>query len=312
MKLINGLKQSDLLPDRVVATIGNFDGVHRGHQALLRQLRERACHEQCPLLVILFEPQPAEYFRGEEAPVRLMGLREKLHALSTLGVDFVCCLRFNANLAQLLAQDFAEQVIFKSLRVTYLLTGQDFRFGRDRRGDLHSLTQLGAQHGCVVDAFPDFLMEDSRVSSTAIRQALQSGHIEKATHALGRPYRLIGRVITGEGRGRQWGIPTANVLLRREKFPLSGVFSVRVQLGVRTLNGVANMGRRPTIDGTHHLSLEVHLFDFDESIVGQLIHVEVLKKLREEQKFASEEALIAQIHQDIALARSEFPSLMIL
>lgn len=303
MKFLNGLKQAKLLPERVVATIGNFDGVHRGHQALLASLREKAVQRGCPSLVILFEPQPGEYFLGNDAPIRLMGLREKLNALRDAGIDFVCCLKFNADFSQMSASNFAEEIIFKSLRVVYLLTGSDFRFGRDRLGDVQMLVQLGKIYGCTVEAYPDYMGDGVRVSSTLIRQNLQQGDLERATFNLGRPYSICGRVIVGDGRGRQWGIPTANVVLHRESLPISGVFRVRVKLNEQFYDGVANIGRRPTVDGSLKLSLEVHLFDFNQSIYGEFIHVFFIEKLRDEKKFSSVDELINQIHQDIERAK---------
>lgn len=309
MKLLRGLKQIDLLPDGVAATIGNFDGMHRGHQALLATLSIQAKRLACPVLVILFEPQPSEYFQRNQAPARLMSLREKLNALKTLGVDYVCCLKFNEILAHMSANSFAEQAIFKSLRVNYLLVGVDFRFGKDRLGDVDFLVNLGKKHGCKVESFSDYKLEQRRISSTAIRNALAQGDLNAAAAFLGHPYNLCGRVIEGDGRGRQWGIPTANVALRRDKLALSGVFTVRVRLANNTSHrGVANIGSRPTVDGRNKLSLEVHIFDFAESIYGELMHIEFFHKIRDEVKFNSIEALIDQIKQDIANAQVHFDS----
>ncbi len=310
MKLLNGLKQTAILPNRVVATIGNFDGVHRGHQALLVSLRMQAARLQCPVLVILFEPQPAEYFQPQQAPARLTRLRKKLQALQSLGVDYVCCLKFNTELAQMSASDFAEDILFKSLNVTYLLTGDDFRFGRNRAGDLELLAAIGKKHNAIVESFPNFQVNDKRISSTGIRLALQQGNLQYAASCLGRPYSLCGRVIQGDGRGRQWGIPTANIALQHDRLPLSGVFAVHVQRRHdKTLyRGVANIGRRPTIEGQLQLTFEVHLFDFDDSIYGEMLDVTFVHHLRNEEKFNSVEALINQIHQDIVLAKRLFSS----
>ncbi len=305
MKLLNGFRQTALLPQNMVATIGNFDGVHRGHQALLASLRSHAVRLQCPALVILFEPQPSEFFRRHQAPVRLMGLREKLHALSHLGVDYVCCLKFNETLSQMTASEFADHILFKSLHVKHLLVGSDFRFGRDRAGDVDLLRTFGRKHGAEVETFPDFLIGNERISSTSIRQALQKGDLEGAASSLGRPYGLCGRVIKGDGRGRQWGIPTVNIALRRAVLPLTGVFSVTVRRMDKSLyQGVANIGRRPTVGGSSQLSVEVHLFDFDEQIYGEMLDIQFIHKLRDEMKFDSVDALIHQIHQDIYSARS--------
>ena len=304
MKLLNGLKQAAILPNRVVATIGNFDGVHRGHQALFVSLRMQAARLQCPMLVILFEPQPAEYFQHQQAPARLTRLRKKLQVLQSLGVDYVCCLKFNTKLAQMSAADFAEEIIFKSLNVSYLLTGVDFRFGRDRTGDLDLLDAIGKKHNAIVESFPNFQVDNERISSTGIRLALLHGNLQYAASCLGRSYSLCGRVIQGDGRGRQWGTPTANIALQDDRLPLSGVFAVHVQrrYDKHVYRGVANIGRRPTIEGKLQLTFEVHLFDFNESIYGEMLDVTFMHHLRKEEKFNSVEALINQIHQDIALA----------
>lgn len=304
MKLLYGLNQIAKLPDAVVASIGNFDGVHRGHQALLAKLHAEAKRLHSPILIILFEPQPLEYFHGQQAPVRLMRLRDKLQVFSTLGVDYVCCLKFNETLAQMPADLFAQEVIFKSLHVNYLLTGKDFCFGRDRAGSVDLLASLGQKHGCTVETFSDFLLDEQRVSSTGIRHALMQGDFTYAESCLGRPYSILGRVIKGEGRGRRWGLPTANIAVQRESLPLSGVFSVYVRRKDKAICfGVANIGRRPTVSRSQLISLEVHLFDFDESLYGEMLQVVFVSKLRDEKKFSSAEQLIEQIHQDIYHAR---------
>lgn len=305
MKFIYGLKQINDLPNRFVATIGNFDGVHCGHQALLASLCEQSKRFNAPSLVILFEPQPSEYFKGNGSPSRLMTLREKLFALKTMQVDYVCCLKFNAKLAQMSAEAFAQQILFKSLRIIYLLTGSDFRFGCDRKGDVELLKRLGKTHHCDVQSFPNYTLDNTRISSTGIRRALQEGHLEIARLGLGKYYSILGRVIVGQGRGRQWGIPTANVLLKHQRVPLLGVFKVIVKWRDQQWCGVANMGYRPTIEGSEHLSLEVHLFDFNQSLYGEMIQVFFVRKLRNEKKFASVQALIEQIRLDIKAAREE-------
>ncbi len=308
MKLINGIKETSLLPERVVATIGNFDGVHRGHQALIEVLHKQAIRLQCPLLVIIFEPQPGEYFHSQHAPVRLTSLREKLMALKKFSVDFVCCLKFNAELAHMPAEQFAEQVIFNSLNVKYLLSGADFRFGRDRLGDADLLAKIGKRYDAITETFPDFMIESGRISSTGIRLALQNGNFDQAELCLGRSYSICGRVIRGDGRGRKWGIPTANIALKRRILPLNGVYSVMIN---RPRNnsvyyGVANIGCRPTIEGQQKINLEVHLLDFDESLYNERLEVKFINKLRDEKKFSSVNELIAQIHHDIAKARNIF------
>ncbi len=303
MKLLRAVPHSSVFNEGVIATIGNFDGVHLGHQNLLNTLRKKANSLKLPLVVILFEPQPREYFQKDKAPARLSSLREKLTVLRSCGVDYVYCLRFNETVAKTSATDFARHYLFSLLRVTHLLVGDDFRFGKDREGDVCLLQQLGLEYACEVSTYSDFCINDERISSTKIRKALEQGQLESAANYLGRPYSICGRVMHGAARGRQWGIPTANLGLRRLSVPLQGVYAVRVQVASQTLYGVANIGKRPTVDGTKNI-LEVHLFDFDQSIYGELMQVFFLHKLRDEVKFTSVDALIAQIEDDIVVAKS--------
>lgn len=304
MKLLRGFQQISELGVGTAATIGNFDGVHKGHQALLHRLRVEADDKGLPSLVLLFEPQPAEYFHGEQAPARLSSFREKLDVLRQCGVDYVSCLPFDKALASMAATEFAHRIIFSLLQARYVLVGEDFHFGHGRLGDITLLNELGSREGCLVESFHDFFIDHQRVSSTHIRQALRLGELDLATKLLGRPYGLCGRVVEGDGRGRQWGIPTANLNLSRVVLPMTGVFCVRVLSQGRSASvGVANLGCRPTLDGKKNV-LEVHLFDVDESLYGERLHVSFLHKLRDEIKFSSMDALIAQIHLDIATARS--------
>ncbi len=306
MKLFRHVQPSTILHAGSVATIGNFDGVHRGHQALLALLRKKADALKLPLFVILFEPQPGEYFKRSQAPTRLYRLRDKLQALRQCGVDGVLCLKFNDQLAQMTPEAFAEQVIFTQMNVQYLLLGSDFRFGRDRRGDVLLLREWAVGRGVDVETYPEFSMNHARVSSTQIRHALYLGDLSRAESLLGRKYSLCGRVKHGQGMGRKWGVPTANLSLSRGALPLSGVFCVQVARAAGPLfNGVANMGNRPTVDGSTNV-LEVHLFDLDESLYGEIIQVSFLFKLRDEIKFSSVDALILQIHADVAAATAYF------
>jgi riboflavin kinase/FMN adenylyltransferase len=255
-------------------------------------------------LVMLFEPQPGEYFHGQQAPVRLSSFREKLEVLRQFGVDYVCCLKFDDYLASMPAIEFAKRIIFTLIQAKYILIGEDFRFGHGRAGDVALLNEIGEQTACTVQHFPDFFIDKQRVSSTKIRWALQLGELDYAAMFLGRPYSMCGRVVHGDGRGRQWGFPTANVSLHRTTLPLNGVFCVRVlRLGKPALTGVANIGCRPTVDGSKHV-LEIHLFDVDESLYGEMLQVCFLHKLRDEIKFTSVDALVAQIHNDVAAARN--------
>ncbi|KTD23716.1 bifunctional riboflavin kinase/FAD synthetase [Legionella israelensis] len=305
MKLLRGVKDIANLTKGSVVTIGNFDGVHLGHQALLALLRQKADELKLPLVVVLFEPQPGEFFQGEKAPARLSSLREKLHFLTQSGVDIVCCLKFDKHLAQMRAELFARRYLFEALNCKYLLTGEDFCFGYQREGNFSLLKNLGVEYFCTVSLFPDFIVDELRVSSTKIREALKTGELGIARQLLGRPYSMCGRVIKGDARGRQWGIPTANLALHRRSLPLKGVFCVKVKNNHHWLNGVANIGSRPTVDGTKNI-LEIHLMDFDEELYGELLEVFFLHKLRNEVKFNSIDDLIQQIHKDITEAKHYF------
>jgi len=302
MKLLRSVQYLADFEKGVVATIGNFDGVHLGHQSLIKALRAKADKMNLPLVLILFEPQSREYFQKDNAPARLSSLREKLDILRQCEVDFVYCVKFDSTLAMTTASEFAGDHLFSALKVKYLLVGEDFQFGKSREGNISLLRTLGAEYGCEVDTYHDFCIKNERVSSTKIRQALQDSNLDLVAKFLGRTFSLCGRVIRGDGRGRQWGIPTANLSLHRLSLPLHGVFVVQVNLGSKIVHGVANIGKRPTVDGTKNI-LEIHLFDFDDSIYGELLQVFFLHKLRDEVKFTSVDALIAQIHNDIAAAK---------
>ena len=306
-KIIRGLYN---LPDPAqgcVATIGNFDGVHLGHQAVLTQLAMKADMLNLPAVVITFEPQPFEYFVPEKAPARLSRFREKVEALRAYSIQKLCVLRFNRQLAEMQAETFIQKLLVEGLNVRYLVVGDDFRFGKDRQGDFALLQQVGKQHGFQVVNMHTFAIEDMRVSSTRIREALQDGDLAVAEKLLGRPYRMSGRVEHGDKRGRKMGYPTANIHLHRAKVPLNGVYAVQLYgIDEEPVNGVANIGVRPTISGSDKALLEVHLFDFKRDIYGEHVQVYFLKKLREEQKFASLEQLIEQIHIDSAQAKGFF------
>lgn len=306
MKLFRNTSQIPLFINGCVATIGNFDGVHLGHQALLTRLLARAHELGLPAVVILFEPQPGEYFQRSAAPPRLTSLREKISLLSAFGVTYVYCLSFNQNIAEMTAEHFATHLLFSKLQVRHLLIGQDFRFGRARLGDVVLLQQQATAVGARVEVFSDFALAGERVSSTRIRGLLAQGEMLLAQKFLGRSYRLCGRVIYGAQRGRQWGIPTANMAMRRLSRPLSGVFCVQVKRANQMiLNGVANIGTRPTLDG-RSVFLEVHCLDFNESLYGEWLEVFFLHKIRDEKKFSAVPLLIQQIRDDIAVATAYF------
>ncbi len=305
MKLLRGIQQPiSAFTKGVVATLGNFDGVHSGHQDLLKTLKKEAEILKLPLVLVLFEPQPREYFQKEQAPARLSSLREKLTILRDCGVDYVYCIKFDEILAQMAPADFARAYLFNQLHAKYLLVGEDFHFGKNRAGDVNLLKSLGLEYTCEVQTYADYCVQGERVSSTQIRQALQAGQLDIAARYLGRPYSICGRVVHGAKRGREWGIPTANLAIHRFSMPLQGVFVVQVCIaGHQNVYGVANIGRRPTVDGVKNI-LEVHLFDFNQSIYGELLQVFFLHKLRDEVKFTSVDALIAQINNDIVVAKA--------
>ena len=305
-QFIRGLRNLGPEYKGCVATIGSFDGVHQGHRAILRQLRGKADEYQLPSVVIIFEPQPQEYFTGEQAPARLMRLREKVEALLEEGVDQVLCLQFNRVLRSLSARQFIDQVLLDGLGVRCLVVGDDFRFGHDRSGNYQLLQQVGDAQGFEVIDTHTLEYAGERISSTRIRQALEAGDFALVESLLGRPYRITGRVVYGQRLGRQLGIPTANVQLNRYRAPLSGVYVVEVLIGHKRLPGVANVGVRPTVGDLVKPVLEVHLLDYDELLYGLRIHVEFKQKVREERKFASLDQMVEQIHNDIAVARQYF------
>lgn len=293
-----------------VATIGSFDGVHLGHQAILRQLTQAAAAHQLPSVVIVFEPQPHEFFSGEKAPARLMRLREKIQALLASGVDRVLCVQFNDALRSLSAQQFIDQVLVQGLAVRHLVVGDDFRFGCDRRGDFSLLQDAGKTQGFSVSDTCTLLLHGERVSSTRIRSLLEQGEFVLAEALLGRAYSITGRVGYGQQLGRKLGVPTANIHLWRYRSPLHGVFAVTAILADgQSYQGVANVGVRPTVSGDKKPILEVHLFDFSAGLYGTLVEVVFHTKLRNEQKFASLDALKTQLPIDIAQAKQFFTSL---
>ena len=311
MKLLRGTNNISELHSGTVATIGNFDGVHRGHQALLKSLRAQAERLQLPTLVVLFEPQPSEYFKGKNAPSRLDSLREKLQKLGRFGIDYVYCIKFDDALSAMSPLAFAQQYLFSRLQIKHLMIGKDFRFGHQRQGDALLLQEIGQSYDCMVDTFLDFSLDNERVSSTQIRVALKSGELDRAADLLGRSYSMCGRVVKGDGRGRQWGIPTANLDLHRPNLPLSGVYCVNIKrVNNEVVSGVANVGTRPTVDGSKNI-LEVHLLDFNKDIYGEMLEVNFLYKLRDEIKFSSVNNLLTQIYSDITTARTYFDKLFL-
>jgi riboflavin kinase / FMN adenylyltransferase len=294
--------------DRPIAlTIGNFDGVHLGHQAMIARLAEVARPLGLPVAVMTFEPQPQEFFAPDQAPARLTSLREKLELLESRGVDRVHVFRFDFSFAQFGAGQFIDRILRDGLGVRRLLVGDDFRFGARRAGDFSLLKAAAPDAGFDVEAMTSVVAHGLRVSSTAIRASLARGDLEGAHKLLGRPYSIAGRVVRGDQLGAKLGYPTANVRLNRLRAPLSGIFVVEVTgLGATPLPGVASLGVRPTVKERGRPTLEVHLFDFDGRIYGRRIGVTFLQKLRDEKKFDDLDALVAQMHLDAAAARDYF------
>jgi riboflavin kinase/FMN adenylyltransferase len=287
-----------------VLTIGNFDGVHHGHRALLSRLTAKAREVSLPATVLSFEPHPRELFTPDQAPARLSSLREKLNLLECCGVDRVHVCRFNRQLASLSADEFIEQILVRGLSTRHLLIGDDFRFGKGRVGDFAALERAGAQHGFSVEAMHTVDLHGERVSSSAVRNALAEGDIEHASRLLGWPYGIAGRVVHGDKIGRTLGFPTANIAIKRKRLPLTGVFAVTVSgLGDKPLPGAASLGVRPTLADGLKPVLEVHLLDFDRNIYGAHVTVNFLHKLREQEKYVSLDALTAQIARDVADVR---------
>ncbi len=293
------------LPDGCVAAIGTFDGVHLGHQRIFARVIQVAAERGLPALAFSFEPMPAEFFGRGSAPARLTRFREKFSALSAMGLDYFFCPPFNSHMERLEPAEFIDELLVSLLNVQHLVVGDDFRFARQRRGGVADLEAAGARLGFSVEQIASVQVAGERVSSTDIRQALQSGDLAQAHSLLGRHYQMTGRVVRGQGLGRKLGFPTANVRLNRRQSALHGIFAVRVHgLTEGPLAGVASLGSRPTVGGGGEPLLEVHIFDFDRPIYGTYISVDFVAKLRDEEHFPNLESMTDQMHRDAARARA--------
>ena len=285
-----------------VVTIGNFDGIHLGHQSLIRHC-EMLAGDDKPIAVVTFEPLPQAWFRPETAPARLMSVRQKLDYLVCEGIDLVWLLRFNRALAGMDAGSFVQSVLVETLAASDVVVGEDFRYGRGRQGDIESLRLSGEQMGFRTHAVPMLDVAGYRASSSGIRDSLAAGDLEQAKRLLGRPYSMVGRVIRGRQLGRRLGYPTANIRVAAAPCPLMGVFAIRARWGNSYWHdGVANLGTRPAVGGEGIL-LEVHLFDFTGSLYGQKLEVEFIKKLRDEAHFEVIDDLVVQMREDERQAR---------
>lgn len=303
MELIRGIHNIQPHHQGCVLTIGNFDGVHLGHQAVLEQVSLQAKALDLPSMVMTFEPQPLELFAKDKAPARLTRLRDKFVQLNKLDIDRLLCVSFNTYFASLTADEFITDLLVKRLGVKFLVIGDDFCFGRGRKGDFAMLQQAGKRYGFEVVSTQSFCLQQLRVSSTAIRNALAQDDLPAAAQMLGRDYSISGRVSHGRKLGRTIGFPTANIPLKRCVSPVSGVYVVQaLGLGEQAIGGVANIGQRPTVNGVRQ-QLEVHLFDFQANLYGKQLEIVLLQKLRDEHKFESFDALKQQIELDAEAAR---------
>ena len=304
MKILRGLYSPDSQP--VALTIGNFDGVHLGHQALLGELRAAGQARGLQTAVVIFEPHPREFFTPQQAPARLTSLREKLELFATLGIDRVHVCRFNEHFAQMSAANFIN-ALHEKLSARFVLIGDDFRFGSGRGGDFALMEKIGAQLGFAVRSVHSVTHDGVRVSSTAIRTALVAGKMRTAQRYLGRHYSISGRVVHGDGMGRKLGFPTANIQLKHNCPPLTGIFVVQAHAeGMGVLQGVSSLGVRPTLRRDAKPVLEVHLFEFAQQIYNKHLRVEFLQKLRDEEKYPDVETLTRHIALDVENARKWF------
>lgn len=306
MEIINGLHNLRPRHRGCVLTVGNFDGVHRGHRQLIDALCEEGKALGVPSMLMTFEPQPREFFAGEKLPARLTRFREKVHLLKQTGLDRLLCLPFNERTANIEAEWFAGEFIVDTVAAKHVVIGDDFRFGRGREGDFALFQRFGKEHGYQVSAMSTLLQGQQRISSTLIRQTLAEGDFATATQLLGHEYFIMGRVVYGRQLGRQLDVPTANIRLQRYRAALEGVYCVTVEgIGDSVRQGIANIGVRPTVDGKEPL-LEVHVFDYAGNLYGDLIKVTFKQKLRDEQTFESIDALKTQIGADLQQARQWF------
>ncbi|MEI6896196.1 MAG: bifunctional riboflavin kinase/FAD synthetase [Psychromonas sp.] len=303
MELVRGIHNLKKQHQGCVLSIGNFDGIHLGHNAVLSRLLTEAKRLNVPATVMTFEPQPEELFLGNNAPARLSRLRDKYVQLEKLNLDRLLCVSFTHQFANISAQDFIDELLINKLNVKFLVVGDDFHFGYQRKGDFQLLKDAGIKHGFAVVDTQSLMQKEHRISSTRIRDFLATGELAVAAKMLGRKYSIAGRVSHGKKLGRTIGVPTANLLLKRRVSPVSGVFVVSV-LGIenKTYQGVANIGTRPTIDGERQ-QLEVHVFDFEGDLYGEQLEVILEKKLRNEVKFDSFAELKIQIDKDIQGAK---------
>lgn len=305
MRVFRGIPAKSSGP--IALTIGNFDGVHLGHQAMLSRLVDAAWQWHLPAAVMTFEPHPREFFAPESAPARLTNLREKLELLRERRIDQVYVCRFNRTFSQIEAQDFVARILHRALHVRWLLVGDDFSFGAKRGGDYALLARHAGALGYELTAMPSLEIDGKRVSSTLVREALAAGDMRLAKHYLGRHYSISGRVMHGDKIGRSIGFPTANIQIKHNRPPVAGIFAVKLRVdGDEALKGVASLGTRPTIAPNGGLRLEVHVLDFFGDLYGKHVRVEFLMKIRDEAQYPDLPTLTAQIARDVQDAKAYF------
>lgn len=301
MRIFRHFHQADGCP--LALAIGNFDGMHLGHQALLSKLTTGAQARGLKSAVMTFEPHPREFFTPDNAPTRLTSLREKLELFAEAGIEYAYVCHFNKRFAQVTAADFMQQILRESMNVKAVLVGEDFRFGAKRQGSHSDFATAGFE----IISLPDVLLDGHRVSSTAVRKSLAQGDLDKAAQLLGRAYSISGKVVHGDKVGRTWGYPTANIHMLHDRPPLFGVYAVKLEgLAEEHLPGVASLGVRPTVKQNGKPTLEVHLFDFQQDIYGKHVRVHFMHKIRDEMKFADIETLKTWIASDARQAREYF------
>ncbi|MDH3608265.1 MAG: bifunctional riboflavin kinase/FAD synthetase [Gammaproteobacteria bacterium] len=306
MQLIRTIHNHKSDSSGAVATIGNFDGVHLGHQVVINKITQQSKELNLPSMVIAFEPSAKEFFFGQDAPARLTNFREKFSLIDKFGIDQFICLNFNRELSSMPAETFIKKILVDTLHIKHLTVGDNFRFGKDRKGDFELLQNFAGKLDYQVEDTDSFVNDGKRVSSTLIRKFLKTGELDKAKSMLGREYFMSGRVIHGDKKGRTIGFPTANIPVKRRICAVNGVFAVNVSMNDGSeYQGVANIGHRPTVAGTC-TQLEVHIFNFSKEIYGNLLKITFCKKLRDEKKFDSFEELKKQIEQDSKSAQDFF------
>jgi riboflavin kinase/FMN adenylyltransferase len=303
MELVRGLHNVDRAARGCVLTIGAFDGIHRGHQEMIRVLRTIAASQRLPATLLSFEPTPREFFAKGTPPARLTRFREKYEALGQYGVERFVCLRFDAALRSMSPDEFIGDVLVSALGARHVIVGHDFKFARNLAGNVDTLRAAAAAGGFGVTEVAPFEIDGERVSSSLIRAALDAGDMARAARLLGRPYRMTGKVVEGAKLGRKLGFPTANLRPQRRATPLAGVFAIRVSgCGLQNAPGVASLGTRPAVNGKE-LLLEAHVFDFDGDLYRQYLHVDFVARLRDELWFPDMERLVEQMRKDAEQAR---------